>query len=108
MPYANSDGVRIYYEVSGEGPPFVWVHANPFDHNLLLYQVAHFSTYFRVITLDIRGYGRSDKPESPFSLGDMAGDLGCQPVLDICHLCSADALGGGASHLDRHSTVCGC
>ena len=23
MPYANSDGVRIYYEVEGEGPPLV-------------------------------------------------------------------------------------
>lgn len=79
MPYADSDGVRIYYEVSGEGLPFVWVHANPFDHNLLMYQVAHFSTYFRVIALDIRGYGRSDKPETPFSLGDMAGD-----VLAVC------------------------
>ena len=79
MPYADSDGVRIYYEVSGEGEPFIWVHANPFDHNLLLYQVAHFSTYFRVISLDIRGYGRSDKPETPFSLRDMADD-----VLAVC------------------------
>ena len=60
MPYSTANGIKIYYEVSGEGLPFVMVHANPFDHNLWMYQIAHFSTYFRIIAIDIRGYGRSD------------------------------------------------
>jgi len=77
--YSIANGVKIYYEVSGEGFPFVMVHANPFDHNLWMYQIAHFSTYFRVIAVDIRGYGRSDKPTTPFSLNDMAGD-----ILGVC------------------------
>src|SRR5947199_8633148 len=55
------------------------VHANPFDHNLVMYQIAHCATYFKVIAVDIRGYGRSDKPTTPFSLKDMAGD-----VLGVC------------------------
>jgi 3-oxoadipate enol-lactonase len=79
MSYSTTHGLRIYYEVSGEGFPFVMVHANPFDHNLWMYQIAHFSTYFKVIALDIRGYGRSDKPATPFSLKDMADD-----VLGVC------------------------
>ncbi len=79
MPYSTANGLSIYYEVSGAGFPFVMVHANPFDHNLWMYQVAHFSTYFKVIALDIRGYGRSDKPTTPFSLRDMADD-----VLGVC------------------------
>ena len=79
MSYSDSNGVKIYYEVSGEGFPFVMVHANPFDHNLWMYQIAHFSTYFKVIAIDIRGYGRSDKPETPFTLKDMADD-----VLAVC------------------------
>src|SRR5256885_5486721 len=80
MPYSTANGLRIYYEVSGEGFPFVMVHANPFDHNLWMYQIAHFSTYFKVIAVDIRGYGRSDKPTTPFSLKDMAGHAlgGCR------------------------------
>jgi 3-oxoadipate enol-lactonase len=65
--------------VSGEGPPLVFVHANPFDHRLWLYQVAHFSPYFRCVSVDIRGYGRSDKVETPFSLADMKDD-----VLAVC------------------------
>lgn len=79
MPYNTANGVKIYYEVSGEGLPFVMVHANPFDHNLWMYQIAHFSTYFKVIAVDIRGYGRSTKPNTPFSLKDMVDD-----VLAVC------------------------
>ena len=79
MPYSTANGVKIYYEVSGAGFPFVMIHANPFDHNLWMYQIARFSTYFKIIAVDIRGYGRSDKPETPFSLKDMADD-----VLGVC------------------------
>lgn len=77
--YSTANGLKIYYEVSGAGFPLVLIHANPFDHNLWMYQIAHFSTYFKVIALDIRGYGRSDKPTTPFSLQDMADD-----VLGVC------------------------
>lgn len=91
--YSNANGVKIYYEVAGEGLPFIMVHANPFDHNLWLYQIAHFSTYFKVIAIDLRGYGRSDKPETPFSLGDMAND-----VLGVCRdLDVKQAILGGIS-----------
>jgi 3-oxoadipate enol-lactonase len=79
MPYSTANGIKIYYEVSGEGLPFVMIHANPFDHNLWMYQIAHFSTFFKVIALDIRGYGRSAKPTTPFTLEDMAND-----VLGVC------------------------
>lgn len=79
MPYATTNGVRSYYEVSGEGMPLVFVHANPFDHRLWMYQVAEFSSYFRCINVDIRGYGRSDKPETPFTLADMKND-----VMGVC------------------------
>jgi len=79
MPYSAANGVKIYYEVSGEGKPFVLVHANPFDSRLFLYQISHFSTFYKVISIDIRGYGRSDKPTSCFTLEDMADD-----VLGVC------------------------
>jgi len=79
MPYASNKGVHIYYEATGEGPPMVLVHANPFDHRLFTYQIASLAAYFRLIALDIRGYGRSDKPEGTFTLADMADD-----VLAVC------------------------
>jgi pimeloyl-ACP methyl ester carboxylesterase len=79
MPYSVTNDVRVYYEVSGEGFPLILLHANPFDHNLWMYQIAHFSSYFKVVSLDMRGYGRSDKPAIPFTLSDLAED-----VLGVC------------------------
>jgi 3-oxoadipate enol-lactonase len=79
MAFASNRGVNIYYETYGEGPPMVLIHANPFDHRLFTYQIASLSPYFRLVAMDIRGYGRSDKPETPFTLNDMADD-----VLAVC------------------------
>lgn len=79
MPYSTRNGLRIHYEVHGNGPPMVLVHANPFDRRLWMYQVARFSPFYRVIAVDLRGYGLSDKPETPFTLRDMTDD-----VLGVC------------------------
>jgi pimeloyl-ACP methyl ester carboxylesterase len=75
MPYSRSPGADIWYEVKGSGPALVLVHANPFDHDLWLYQTAHFSTWFTVIGIDVRGYGRSSKVTEPFTLKDMSDDV---------------------------------
>lgn len=75
MPWSRVNGVNIFYEVAGEGPPLVLLHANPFDHAMWLYQIAHFSQRYTVVAPDLRGYGRSDKPETPFTFADMANDM---------------------------------
>jgi 3-oxoadipate enol-lactonase len=79
MPYSTENGLKIYYEVSGDGPALVFVHANPYDRRLFMYQVARFSQFFKVVNIDIRGYGFSDKPETPFTLWNMADD-----ILGVC------------------------
>jgi pimeloyl-ACP methyl ester carboxylesterase len=75
MPHARNAGVEIGYEVEGAGPPLVLIHANPFDRRLWLYQVPQYAPAFRTIALDLRGYGESGKPETPFTLRDMADDV---------------------------------
>ncbi|MPZ58345.1 MAG: alpha/beta fold hydrolase [Rhizobiales bacterium] len=75
MPYAENKGVRIFYEVAGEGPAMVLIHANPFDHKLWAYQITRFSNRFRIVAPDLRGYGRSDKIATPFTLDDLADDI---------------------------------
>ena len=79
MPYSSRNGVKTYYEVSGEGFPLVLVHANPFDRRMFIYQVAHFSTFFKVINIDLRGYGYSDKPAIPITMTDL-----CEDVVAVC------------------------
>ena len=75
MPVSRSNGVDIYYEKAGAGPPLLLIHALPFDHNLWLYQVERFSRRFTTIAMDLRGWGRSAKPHAPFTLADMGDDI---------------------------------
>lgn len=75
MPFADNKGVRTYYEVTGEGPDFVMLHANPCDHRMWMYQIAYFSRRFRVIATDMRGYGRTGKPETPYGFEELASDV---------------------------------
>ncbi|MFQ5681783.1 MAG: alpha/beta fold hydrolase [Candidatus Binatia bacterium] len=75
MAYCTVNGIKIHYEISGEGFPLVLVHANPFDRRLWMYQVAHFSTFFKVVNVDLRGYGYSDKPTSRTSIVEMGEDI---------------------------------
>jgi 3-oxoadipate enol-lactonase len=85
--------LKINYDEWGEGPPLVLIHANPFDNTLWMYQIAHFSTYCRVISLDIRGYGRSSKSDSAFGIPDLSDD-----VATVCrHLGVEKAIFGGIS-----------
>jgi 3-oxoadipate enol-lactonase len=75
MPISRANGLDIYYATSGTGPPLVLIHALPFDHHLWLYQVARFSSRFRTIAMDLRGWGRSEKPRSPFTFAAMGRDI---------------------------------
>lgn len=60
MPYAMSGQCRIYYESHGSGLPLVLVHGAGGNHAIWWQQVAHFRNRYRVITVDLRGFGRSD------------------------------------------------
>lgn len=113
MPYSRANGVDIWYEVTGDGPAMVLVHANPFDHDLWLYQTAHFSTWFKVIGIDIRGYGRSSKVTAPYALMNMADDvvgvmkdLGiARAVLGGCSVGSSIAIMLGLEHPELFEAI---
>jgi len=75
MPYSTVNGVRSWYEVAGEGPAALMVHANPCDNRMWLYQMAHFSARFRCVALDLRAYGRSDKPTEEYAFADVVADI---------------------------------
>jgi 3-oxoadipate enol-lactonase len=75
MPISRANGLDIHYQTAGSGPPLVLIHALPFDHHLWLYQVARFSSRFRTIAMDLRGWGRSEKPRTPFTLAAMGRDI---------------------------------
>ena len=67
MPYASDKGVRIHYQVEGEGAPVVLLHGFGVSGDAWHTggHIAALSDKFRVITVDARGHGKSDKPHLP-------------------------------------------
>ncbi len=76
MPYFKNQGATLYYEESGEGKPFIFLHGASWDIRQWKRQVEHFSSKYRVITLDARGHGKSSLP-----LGEISPDVFWQDVL---------------------------
>jgi pimeloyl-ACP methyl ester carboxylesterase len=62
MPYAQADGVRLYYEEAGKGIPIVFVHEFSGDLRSWEPQMQHFSRRYRCIAFNARGYPPSDVP----------------------------------------------
>jgi pimeloyl-ACP methyl ester carboxylesterase len=78
MGRVDVGGVGIEYEVTGDGRPVVLLHGFPDSGRLWRHQVpALAEAGFRVIVPDLRGYGRSDKPEdvAAYSMMFLAGDV---------------------------------
>jgi pimeloyl-ACP methyl ester carboxylesterase len=95
MPYADNDGVRIYYEVEGDGPPLVLMHGGLDSHELwrIVGFVELLKDDFELILIDARGYGASDKPHEreAYRLALMVSDV--VAVLDDLNVRKAHYLG---------------
>lgn len=75
MAVTRVNGVELFYEVSGAGPPLVFVHGSWGDHHNWDAVVPQLSEAFRVITYDRRGHSRSERPAGQGSIYDDADDL---------------------------------
>ena len=64
MPYATSNGVRLYYEEAGKGTPIVFVHEFADDLHSWEPQLRYFSRRYRCIAYNARGYPPSDVPKA--------------------------------------------
>ncbi|MDB5810176.1 MAG: Alpha/beta hydrolase [Betaproteobacteria bacterium] len=64
MPYADSNGVKLYYEETGRGTPIVFVHEFADDLFSWEAQMRFFSRRYRCVAYNARGYPPSDVPKS--------------------------------------------
>ena len=63
MPTVRVNDAEIYFEVNGQGQPFIFFSETACDGEIWkLYQVPEFSKDHMVIVHDYRGTGRSSKP----------------------------------------------
>jgi pimeloyl-ACP methyl ester carboxylesterase len=63
MPYADSNGMKLYYEETGRGTPVVFVHEFSGDLRSWETQMRYFSRRYRCIAFNARGYPPSAVPE---------------------------------------------
>lgn len=70
-----TEGALIYWEECGKGKPLILLHGNGEDMSVFSAQAEEFSKYFRVITIDSRGHGKSEAVGEKLSLYDMADDI---------------------------------
>ena len=74
MPTRTVNGTNISYEDSGRGVPLVLLHGFPLDSRMWEGQRADLTSVGRVITPDLRGFGKS-QPPAPFTMESQADDV---------------------------------
>jgi 3-oxoadipate enol-lactonase len=67
--------IEIYYHAEGAGFPLVLLHGLSDDARLWTPLLPYFSETCRTIALDLRGHGRSGKPDMPYSIQRFSTDL---------------------------------
>lgn len=71
----TANGVRLHHVDGGDGPPVLLVPGWPQTWYAWRRVMAQLAENYRVITVDIRGMGQSEKPGSGYDLETMAADL---------------------------------
>ena len=101
MPFADVDGVNLYYEESGQGLPLVFVHEFAGDYQSWHLQVRFFARRYRTIAYNARGYPPSDVPDERervfpgAAVDDIRGVLDALGI-DKAHVCGL-SMGGYAT-----------
>ncbi len=91
MPYVDSEGASIYYEVHGEGPAVMLVHGSGGHHTAWWQQVPVLARNYRVITLDLFGFGNSSVLSDEFDAAVFPANV--LAVLDAANAESAVLVG---------------
>jgi len=112
--YARSGALRIAYELRGamhRRPWLVLIQGMGFDRTGWEPVLRKLGRRFRLVLMDNRGTGCSDRPSGSFTVADMAGDV--VTVLDAAGIARAHVLGaslpsavlGGPGRLRRRGGV---
>jgi pimeloyl-ACP methyl ester carboxylesterase len=65
--FANINNAQIYYEIAGEGTPFVMIHAGVADSRQWNNEFTDFAQNYQVVRYDMRGYGKSEPVDGDFN-----------------------------------------
>jgi 3-oxoadipate enol-lactonase len=92
MPYRTVNGIRLRYELWGEGEtPLVLLHGLGSSADDWMLQLPAFAPHFLCVLPDLRGHGLSDKPDGRYSISLFADDVA--KLLEELGLTPAHVLG---------------
>jgi len=75
VPIATLPDIGLYYEVHGNGEPLVMITGYSDHSGQWFAQLPGLARHYRAIAFDNRGAGRSDKPDVPYTMQMLAGDV---------------------------------
>ncbi|HWU01123.1 MAG TPA: alpha/beta hydrolase [Novosphingobium sp.] len=81
MPTIDVPDARLRYDITGDGPLIVFVHGAGANATVFFQQVAHFSKNYRVLCMDMRGFGGSQCNAETFHQRWFPDDLA--RILDV-------------------------
>ena len=90
----EANGISLYVEDHGQGVPVLLIHGWPDSARLWRHQIPHLvANGFRVITPDLRGFGRSDRPGevAAYALRNAVADM--TAILDQAGIEAAHVVG---------------
>lgn len=91
MPYVDSNGIKMYYEERGSGNPLLLIMGVTAPGSVWEDHSSYWEDHFRCIQVDNRGVGRTDKPEPPYTMAQMADDYA--GLLDALNIAKAKVVG---------------
>ncbi|TXT62873.1 MAG: Soluble epoxide hydrolase [Promethearchaeota archaeon] len=89
--FTDINGLNLSFIEKGEGEPLILIHGIGGKKETWISQINDLSKYFRVIAVDLRGVGKSDRPDMPYTMEMLADDI--KGLMDSLELESAHIIG---------------
>ena len=89
--FADVNGIKICYRFEGEGFPIVLLHGFGSKKESFMAQIPELSKQFKVITVDMRGAGKSSRPDYHYSMDMFTDDV--KDLMDYLKIKSAHLVG---------------
>ena len=91
MSFANSNGINISFELKGNGFPIIFIHGFGSKKEIWKPQIKDFSNEYTTITFDLRGTGKTDRPDYPYTMEMFADDI--KGLMDYLQIKSTHLIG---------------
>jgi len=89
--YADVTGIKLYYEIYGQGEPLVLLHGGLMTIGEMSTPLESFAKTHKVIAAELQGHGRTADTDRPLSFETMGDDIAA--LLNHLNISKADIVG---------------